>query len=836
MLKRTGRLTAFGLILCLLLACFGAVAAEGIHTEVANGQLDVTVRLGYDGKITYGKPIPVRVTIRNNGADLEGVLAVNTYASVLKYDRFETEIFVPGGGERTVVLPVKSASLQEIFTAEILKDGKVICAVNASPEGVINPSAMMIGVYSGRPKNLAMLDISQENDALSRYEFWQTIALTPETMPEDPELLDAFGMMVLDDTDPALLTEKQQSALKDWVREGHILLCGGGTAAPRNLAFLGDITGLKTEDFTVSDSVHESLESFLSRKSTGRHPEVALAKITGEEPLVTDTKGNGLVWKIRYGAGSIYVTAWEAGDAVLNAESLMHLFYQQMLVNQDLTLYSACLYTREKAWGVGTPGEDVKIPVKNMLPAAAGVIGAGMAVGFALWIILNRHGASKWMWAGIPLIALAAAAVIALLSGSATTNRPVAAVAMNMVQGRDSPLSCYTAVTAAAPKAGIHRYSMDGERLEVTVWDENYWSDEEEDNKPKVPGTLRMIRSYGEQSSAAANAATPWERTELRAVRNDGERADIRVEIWKESDGFHGTIVNNSDFSLKAGAVVCMWGYARIPAMVPGGSAEFAMIAEDAADPYAPVFRDGKMIQNASASIYTVVNQMYFGTGDNIDYNGRESILSGMITSASDLLASADEQKQTGRNDVVFLYCAEPENTKIPVLRADGEKMKSVSAMAMMTVQADYLVVGKTGVVFRAPGMDEAVRCTLDSEGMPTGDMEILRGSGYYSEFAPLAEKPTFRFTPEGIENLEISSLKIGMDQWYVSDSKLFVLNVNQRVWVEVPVNQPLKRPEQYVDKNGNLYCQFRSASGENYAEIPKPTLTLEGRVKDAET
>jgi hypothetical protein len=153
-----------------------------------------------------------------------------------------------------------------------------------------------------------------------------------------------------------------------------------------------------------------------------------------------------------------------------------------------------------------------------------------------------------------------------------------------------------------------------------------------------------------------------------------------------------------------------------------------------------------------------------------------------------------------------------------------------------MTVQADYLVVGKTGVVFRAPGMDEAIRCTLDSEGMPTGDMEILRGSGYYSEYCPLTEKPTFRFAPEGIENLEISSLKIGMDQWYVSDSKLFVLNVNQRVWVEVPVNQPLKRPEQYVDKNGNLYCQFRSASGDTYAEIPKPTLTLEGRVKDAET
>ena len=133
MRKWTGRLIAFGMILCLL-ALTGLAAAEGLHNEVPNDTLEIEAEPGYDGRITYGKVIPVRVTVRNNGADLEGTVAVNTYASTLKYDRYEAEIFVPAGGERTVVLPVKIGVRQEILTVEVLQDGEVICAVNTSPD------------------------------------------------------------------------------------------------------------------------------------------------------------------------------------------------------------------------------------------------------------------------------------------------------------------------------------------------------------------------------------------------------------------------------------------------------------------------------------------------------------------------------------------------------------------------------------------------------------------------------------------------------------------------------------------------------------------------------
>ena len=223
MRRKFGRLLAFGLIICLL-AAYGPAFAESMHTEVENPSLEAEVLLGYDGRITYGKIIPVRVTVRNHGEDLEGILAVNGYVNPVKYDRFESEIFVPAGGERTVVLPVTIKSKQDTFTAEILQGGEVILAVNAKSENVINPSAMMIGVLSSRPRNLANLDITQENDTLYRYEYWQTVALTPETLPEDRKLLDSFAMIVLDDTDPASLTEKQKQALCEWVKNGRVLV------------------------------------------------------------------------------------------------------------------------------------------------------------------------------------------------------------------------------------------------------------------------------------------------------------------------------------------------------------------------------------------------------------------------------------------------------------------------------------------------------------------------------------------------------------------------------------------------------------------------------------
>jgi len=701
---------------------------------------------------------------------------------------------------------------------------------------VINPSAMMIGVLSDRPRNLANLDINQENDTMYRYEYWQTVPLTPETLPDDPELLNSFGMIVLDDLDPALLTEKQRQALLDWVAQGRVLLCGGGTAAPRNLAFLGERIGLYVTEFTVSDSVYGALENLIGQSASGKQPEVALARIQGGTPVVSDDAGNGLIWQEKTGAGRIYVMAWEAGDAALNTQSLMHVFWQQLLIQDDASLYSKILYLSDSTGAMYPAGDETPVTVRNTLPAAVAVIGGAALIGLALWFVLKKADATKWMWAAIPVLALAAGTAVTLMAGSSMLNRPVASITVNLTEDEDGNRTRFLAVSAAAPGIGLHRYSMEGEDLKIRLYTENYWMYEEEEDEPKEPVTLRSVRTSGAGGGIALNGDTPWKSVEMYSIRNEEGGGRVDAEIWMEEDGLHGTVTNGTEFRLREGAVICAYGYVRIPALAPGESTEFALIEEASNNSGSPVFTDGRMLRNVSASFYTVANALWLGTDpEKYDYSSLESILSGMASSAADYL-SGDGQNGSGQESMTFVYCAQPEETLNAEVYADGEKIESVAVLPMLTAKIRYAKIGRTGVVFHAPGMDKPVRCELDANGMPDGDMKEDGNTGKYYKYYELSELPTFRFSPEDVGDTEIDRLEIGVEQWYVNDLRCYVLNAKLQVWVEVQPNTALNQPEQYLDREGNLYCQFRPKSGDMYSSMPAPTLTLEGRVKDAET
>ena len=827
MLRKPGRLLAFGLILCLLLGLAPA-SSESMHTEVENPSMEAEVLLGYDGLITFGKAIPVRVTIRNSGADLDGTLAVNTYVNKVKYDRYETEISVPAGGERTFVIPVTAQTQQDVFTAEILRDGEVLLAVNASPAGIINPSAMMVGVLSTRPRSLANLDITQENDVLFRYEYWQTVELTPETLPDEKKLLDSFGIIVLDDVDPAALSEKQQKALKEWVLRGHVLLCGGGRCAPQNLAFLGEMTALRAEDFTVSDQVIPALESFLGQKTTDARPQAAICRMTGAEPLAADEDGNGLLWREEAGSGAVYTMAWEAGDAALNAEAMMHPFFQQLMVFEDSALYRNLIYYDGASGARIIPGEDSRLEVRNPMGTAAAVIAGCAVLAGAAWFLLRRRGKTSWMWAVLPFLALAAAAAVVLLSGSSDMNSPVSAAAVNITQDESGVTTRFTGVIAAAPRPGIHSYGMEGEELDAILYDNN-WYGEDEDGTLREPAVLRAVYRRGARSEIAVSAETPWEPVRLEARRAETEAGSVDAEIWKEKDGFHGFIQNNLDSGLKEGAVVSAYGFVRIPALAPGESTEFVLLSETAVNASDPVFENGKIYLNAGSSIYGVTNQMLFGQNGE-EYGTRESTLVSMISSACEYLSGeTGEYGSTGA--VVFTYCAEPEKLVSAAVVCDGRETKAASTVTLFNAKIRYLAVGKTGVVFRAPGMDRAVRCEIDSNGLPAGDMPEDTARKYNS-YSDLNDLPTFRFTPEGIREMQIEEMTLGIEEWYVKETKGYVLDPQTREWTEIKLNAPLEDPERWLDGDGNLYCQFRPVNAENYISIPLPTLTVEGTVR----
>ena len=820
---------------CMLFACATA-AGETMHRVIRNDAFEIRIVPGFDGKVTYGKLIPVRVTIRNDGDDFEGVLGMNAYIGVKEYDRYEKEIFIPAGSEREFELDIRVYAAQKTFTAELVKDGEVVCAANAKPTGVINPAAMLIGVLSTRPQNLKNLDIDRENDVLARYEMWQTVPLTTDSFPENAEVLSSFGMLVIDDIDPATLSEKQQAALETWLRGSRILICGGGAAASRNISYFSGKTGLKLDEVSFSDGVIESLEKLIGRNVSGKSTTCVTAVLSGAEPLARDAEGRGLIWRSETGAGRIYTAAFAAGDARLNAESLMHYFWQQLLVDADQNTYSSAMYSNSDTFSGAfeNAGYAVTVDAKSFMPVGLAIVAGVLVIACVCWTVLKKKDRRQWIWLILPVVAAAAAAGILLLSSGAETNRPLAVIAENMVQDTSGTIVNYSGVSVAVPGFGRHSYSMAGESLRVKQYD--YVDYDEEENQPKEPDTLRTCYTEGGENAVSAESLTPWTTVELAAVLPSRIQGKVSGSVWMEEDGLHAEVINETDTAFETGYLITSYGWASVPVLAPGEKAECLMTKKTFSDPQNPKYEDGGLYME-NPSMYSVIS---CAVGYDDAYarmpaeEARErEVASGLISGAAEALREERGKATYGAfESAVFLYSAKPKDTEASELKVDGAAVERSTNLSMLTAELAFEAVGRTGVVFRSAGMDVPERVETDENLMPTG--ETLQG-GRTAYYFALNENPTFLFRPEGVEGVKISTLQVVLESYYVNISRAFALNVETREWDEIGLGTDILNPERYLDESGRLYIQFRSDSQDMYADIPMPMITLEGRKEHAE-
>ena len=835
MLRR--RIKAWALLLAMVFLLpaggRGEIVLEPLLEPIALYGFEMSVEPGYDGKITYNKTFPVRVRIINHGTDFEGTLAMNAYISRREYDRYEQSITLPAGAEREYILPLKIGIRQESFTAELLKDGKVVSTAEARPLAAINPSAMLIGVLSTRPQNLSCLDITKENDPLSRSEYWQTVPLTPESFPDTAEMMQSFGMLVVDDISPAELTQKQQDVLDEWLCGGRILLTGAGAQAAKTLPAFSRYTELTAGGVTLSDRVLSGLRDAVGVSREEGEPVLLTARISAEySPLAADDKGQGLLWRASAGAGRIYTAAFEIGDPELNANPFMHSFWQRLLIQQDYNLYSRVMYTaRDDLQPAPYMGYQVSLPADSGLLTCLLLLGAGLVLGCALWLILKRRDRSQGMWAVLPVLFIAECAGIFMLSRGAETNRPMAAASTLLTQ-EDGIWNRYTSIHAALPEAGLHTFGLEDGNLHM-VQDESYYYDDPE-TKGAAPDSLRMIYRQGEKSEVSRNLSSPWKMLSMYTLDKAEITGKAEASAWMEEDGLHGEIINGTGMALQPGWVITSYGYKSIPALKPGEKADFVMrFAEMDKSKGFVTFQDGSFYLSRPWDIYQIIGQAV-PVHWNTPKEQEDSALNSLISSAVQVWQSLDQQRSEWYDNTLpfFTYAAVPEEEYPLRLKVDGKAVEQKRNMTAVTVRMSMLPVGKTGLVFCPADTVSPVLCEVNDMGWPAGDVEKPNGQSYYD----LTQNPTFRFTLDMEKKVQLTRMIVVMEDYYTYAEPM-AFNHRKYRWEKIPVNAEAEHPERYMDENGNIYIQLRPANGEAYygMDIPAPQITLEGRVEDAE-
>lgn len=823
-----------GMMLALII-CFGAGTAPAettMHREADDPSIEMTAEIGYRGEMTYGKAMPLRVRIRNNGAsDLEGTLGINAYLDARRYNRFETNISVPSGAEKEYVLPFSVMSRQDIFTPEIVADGRVVEAVNlriGNGLKLINPGTMLVGVLSTKPKRLSGMNINAGNDTEYIGEYWQTVELDRDSFPDQAALLDAFALLVIDDIDPASLSEKQQEALKQWTEGGHILLCSGSAA---NVAYFADRTGLEMTGTVTSRKVLAALENLIGVNPSGARKQVALSRLAGAAPLVSDEEGNGLVYRTVTGNGRIYTTAYEMGESGLLNEGSMHYFWRKVLTACDSSLYYDLMYSygNDGVSAIVYPDSTVSVPVRSLMPAALAIAAGVLVLACAAWLILKKTGRQTWMWLVVPGLAAAAAAGILIVSGASGLNKPMVTYTENIIQTADGSTTRYIGVNAAAAGTGMHSYRIDGAPISIQ-YNQNMYYDEDTE-APSEPTEMVMCFTTGSEERLSLLTDTPWEAMALQSESALAGFGRIDAEAWMEEDGLHGEIRNGTDYTLKAGKVITSFGFVSVPALEPGEKTAFAM-KKATLKSGAVRLKDGEIYMNSGVSLYNV----YYAALGLSEEVWEEN---GPLATQRDIIAAA-LNRITGGNIydsslAAFLYTTGSEELRPQAFFVDGSPVKNVAGNSTINVEISYSAAGKTGMVCRMPGMDRAVQMQVDENGLPDGETESSQGSWYYGKGYSLSDCPVFRFTLDPPSDVEVTSLYI-MLQYYGSQVRCSLLNAGTGEWDRVRLNAAVSSPATYVDGNGYLFCRIEPDGLNEYdMTVDAPTLSMEGRILHAE-
>lgn len=810
-----GKITRLCALLLALLLPWGAL-----------GETDISLSVGYDGLITYGKAMPVTIRLENHGEDFSGVAAINISVSRTEYNRYEQEFFLAAGAVKEFCFPVRITSKQSSFTAELLRDGRKIASRTVDAARVISPSAGLIGVLSDDAQSLSYMNIDRDSDELYRSEYWQIVPLTRESFPAEERLMQAFSILAVDGFDLAALSPAQQSALENWLLGGGLVLLGGGGRGAASFPYFEALCGLSAGAAQPGEDVTPALLEALEISGEAAGEDFMLSPLSGGEAVISqgDTP---LILRAQAGSGLVYAAAFSLGEAPFRAWRYAHSFWQRLLLKDCPDFYNQRLYA-------GAASDQSmfylaeEIPLENggaLTPAL--LFAAALPLGALLfYLLLRRLDKRQWLWLALPLWTAACALGVWGVSQNTMMNQPVALSVTALCQSADGGWTRQASLAVAAGQTGTHIVSAPQGELQPAA---DYYYDYYDDYGPAVPTQMRYRFLAGAQRGVALDLAAPWTR-QYFTLSLGAAQGGVEGAAWMEADGMHGTLTNRTGYPLTEGAVFTPYGFCPVPALENGEGCEFFLAWAKLSNPANPVYEPGALYESLLGSeSYSDFISEYFYHSSHLKSGQTASpdpLLSLRASIAYNLVGAGRGVSSQGqgtwrsvsRGLYYLSFCPALQPTG---LLLDGQEIPRQQGEGAVCALLPFQNVSPQGLVCRLPGQDLPVRCQVTKENTPLSE-SVSEGSRYYYE---AVGQPTFRFSLD-VADIRPTGLALQADYW---GGTLEMYLYDGQAWVQQPLDTRIENPGRFIDAQGQLFVQLRGGGNVSTAA---PTLLLEGRAR----
>ena len=524
----------------------------------AAATLEVKATAGVSGKAKYQSVVPLQVTVKNNGADFSGDMAINSSNSYEAASALVVPIDIAAGEEKTFTFYLdgladysySDTDLFAFYEGSIEKGKKIAYkGTKRLQSNFLDPSSTFIYTLTDKSDRLSALLRLSTFVAQSNVEVFNINQLKDYTLPEDSQGLAMANVIVVDEVAIADLTPKQQEALLKWVQDGGTLLLGAADQINATAGVFKEYLPLSLSQEMTAISA-EALTK-LSGGGIFTQPISVYAATSSEGSLPVLTENNAvLAAKKKVGSGEVIQTTFSLGDQplasmdgygallakVMNIQSIS----QQGMMRQGQSPLDQISYELRN---INELFPSFEVSVSYMLIVIILYI---LIIGPILYFVLKKADKREHAWWIIPSISVVLSIVLFIVGAKDRIVQPQVQQSAFYKVNEDNSVNGYYVESILTNRSGDFVVNADQNTTAVAL--RNY------NNFTGTMGPLHessYIKENASGSTLTLRDLSYWSVQSFGGKTSAQNIGKMDIDITLKNEKLTGTVKNNFPFALK---------------------------------------------------------------------------------------------------------------------------------------------------------------------------------------------------------------------------------------------------------------------------------------------
>ncbi|MDM5351269.1 hypothetical protein QUF65_10245 [Lysinibacillus sphaericus] len=524
----------------------------------AAAPLEVKATAGISGKAKYQSVVPLQVTVKNNGADFSGDMAINSSNSYEAASALVVPIDIAAGEEKTFTFYLdgladngySDADLFAFYEGNIEKGKKIAYkGTKRLQSNFLDPTSTFVYTLTDKSDRLSALLRLSSFVPQNNVEIFNINQLKDYTFPEDEQGLAMANVIVVDEVAIADLAQKQQEALLKWVQDGGTLLLGATDQVDATAGVFKDYLPMSLSQETTSISA-ETLTKLSGGGIFTQPISIHTAtNLEGSLPVLTENNVV-LASKKKIGGGEIIQTAFSLGDQPLASMDGYAALLAKMIEIQSISQHGMMNQGQSPLDQISYELRNInelfpsfEVSVSYMLIVIILYI---IIIGPVLYFVLKKVDKREHAWWIIPVFSIVLSIGLFIVGAKDRIVQPQVQQSAFYKVNEDSSLNGYYVESILTNRSGDFIVNADKNTTAVAM--RNY------NNFTGTVGDLHessYIKENANGSTLTLRDLNYWSVQSFGGKTSAQNIGKMDVDITLKNEKLTGTIKNNFPFELK---------------------------------------------------------------------------------------------------------------------------------------------------------------------------------------------------------------------------------------------------------------------------------------------